>query len=478
VTPGPPETALGVAARIADSAIDLVGRRIALTAMTSVTTAVVARKLGVSEFGVLASALGAYYLALALVDLGFSLVLGRDLARHPETRGQLFRTALRVQGAWAGCIAAALVFLGLRTGIDTTRGGVLVVLAPGILASGLGAGRQVFLVLFRTRRLAAIDLITTAAASGLAVSLAASGAGAVAVAAALSAGTVANALLVIGAAQRLVPVAPPASGDSSRLVRLAVPLGIASLLSSAYFTIDLVLLGWLVAPAALGAYGAATKILTMLVMLPGMALSAALPGFARLEADRGAVGVLAGRVLHWLASFGLPACIGAFVFAGPVVRIAFGGGYEAAVPLVRVLALAAAVGLFANVLGTLLVARGAIRPMLTQNALALILNVAGNLVLVPRFGVIAAAWLTVVTEVFVAACALMAVRARLGAIQGLRCLFGPLTANAAFALVGLALLSRPLLAIPAALVALVVMTHVLHAWPNDLRGMRSRPSGA
>ncbi len=298
------------------------------------------------------------------------------------------------------------------------------------------------------------------------------------VAAALSAGTVANSTLVALAAHRIVPLERPEPGDARRLVKVAVPLGIASLLSSVYFTIDLVLLGWLVGPAALGAYGAATKILTLLVMLPSLVLGAALPGFARLDADRGEVGVLAGRVLHWLTSLGLPWCVGAFVFAGPLVRIAFGSGYGAAVPLVRVLAIAGAIALLANILGTLQVARGDVRPMLRQNALALILNVAGNLLLAPRFGVIASAWLTVVTEVFVAGCAFAVVRAQFGSILGMRHLIGPLAANAAFALVGLALLARPLLAIPAAIVALVVATHVLHAWPNDLRGLRSRPSGA
>ncbi len=105
MTQPPPETALGIARRVADSAITLVGRRIALTALTSLTTAVVARKLGPAEFGTFASAFGAYYLALAIVDLGFGLVLGRDLSRHPDARPRLFATALRVQGAWGACMA-------------------------------------------------------------------------------------------------------------------------------------------------------------------------------------------------------------------------------------------------------------------------------------------------------------------------------------------------------------------------------------
>ena len=141
---------------------------------------------------------------------------------------------------------ARLRAVGLLDGVHTTRGGVLLALAPGIAAAGLGAGRQVFIALFRTRRLAAIDLVTNAAASALAVALVVNGSGAVGVAAALSAGSVVNCLLVATAAHRIVPLARPAPGDARRLVTLAIPLGFASLLSSVYFSIDLVLLGWLV----------------------------------------------------------------------------------------------------------------------------------------------------------------------------------------------------------------------------------------
>ena len=119
-------------------------------------------------------------------------------------------------------------------------------LAPGILAAGLGAGRQVFIAAFSTRKLAALDLATNAVASAGAITLALTGAGAVGVAGAMSAGAVVNSVLVAAAARRIVPAARPMAGDARRLVGLAIPLGIASLLSSVYFSIDLVILGWLV----------------------------------------------------------------------------------------------------------------------------------------------------------------------------------------------------------------------------------------
>ena len=79
----------GVAQQIAGSAVTLLGRRVLVTVMTAVGTAVVARALGAASFGQLSSAFAACWLAAAASDFGISLVLGRDLAAEPERRGRL-----------------------------------------------------------------------------------------------------------------------------------------------------------------------------------------------------------------------------------------------------------------------------------------------------------------------------------------------------------------------------------------------------
>ena len=80
--------------------------------MTAVSTAVVARVLTGEQFGLLASALALFYLALAASDFGFGFVLARDLAVSDD-RGALLRTAIRVQFAWSVVLAAGMAILGL-----------------------------------------------------------------------------------------------------------------------------------------------------------------------------------------------------------------------------------------------------------------------------------------------------------------------------------------------------------------------------
>ena len=49
---------------------------------------------------------------------------------------------------------------------------------------------------------------------------------------------------------------------------MSFPLGVASVLSSLYFTVDLVLIGFLISGPSVGHYAAAVKILTLVVTIP------------------------------------------------------------------------------------------------------------------------------------------------------------------------------------------------------------------
>jgi O-antigen/teichoic acid export membrane protein len=469
----------GLARRIAGSASILVGRQAVVQVMTAVSTAVVARALSANQFGVLASAMAVFYLALAASDFGFGFVLARDLAVATD-RGALFRAALRVELLWSAVLAVAMVALGL-SGLAASNGAkpVIVVLALGVLAAGFSGGRQVFLVDYRTRVLAIIDISTnalTVAATIIAVLL---GAGPAGVAAATVAGVALNAAIVLTLALRLVGPARDLTRTqraSAAFLRRAVPFGLASFMTSVYFTIDLALLGWLVAGQRLGDYAAATKVLSLLVVVPGLLMNAAVPGLSGAVGDRARTTALASRLAHWMAATGLPVCVAAAIFAPQVITIAFGSQYGGAVTLTRVLVLAAVLTLASNIVGNILGAAGVVRPLLIQNSVAVVFNVAGNVILVPRYGVMASAWLTVATELLVLSAAAVVVRHRVDLRQTARATLRPSLAVGISAAVALLLLPYPLIAILAATATFAAAVALLRAWPVELMPRRRAPS--
>lgn len=456
-------------ARLASAAVF---RRVIGTGLLAVTAAIVARTLGASTFGEYANGTAAYYLALAFTDLGFGIVAAREIAKHPEDEAGLLISTIQVQLVWSAVVAVGLLSLGLRAG--GVRGEVMIVLTPAVLVSGLASARQMFMVRYRASPLLVVDLTTTGVQAVTMSALALAGAGAVAIAGVLSVCTCANTIAVAVLARRMVGRAQPDHRDRLAILRLALPVGMASLLASLYFTIDQVLLGWLVRSHELGYYAAAVKLLSLLVAIPGLLMVAAMPGLARSSGDRGSLSRFAGTLAHWLAVTALPLAVGLIVFARPAILLVFGREYAPAIPLLRIVMAAGVVTLVSNIVGNVLVSLNVIRVMLIFNLISLAVNVAGNITLAPRYGVTASAWLTLACELFVASCAAVVAGRHLSYRVVIARVWRPALATLIGALVGLLLGPSHLYSIPVAAATFACTVAALRAWPVELLPVRWR----
>ncbi len=451
-------------------------RQVLQTGLAAATSAVIARSLGASLFGRYAGGTAAFYLAIGLTDLGFAVVLARELAQRPQDEGRLVRATVQVHLLWSLGIALGLLGLGLGAGGE--RGEVMLVLSPAAVFSGVTAARQVFSVRYHARPLLVLDISLSLVQAGVTIGLAVSGAGPVTLGIVLGAFYVVSSLLALSLSLRSLPAQRPQRGDRRRLLALALPVGIVSVLASLYFTIDQVLLGWLVTSRQLGFYAAAVRFLSALVAVPGLVMNAGIPGLARQATDSEALSRFAATLARWLAVTALPLCVGLIVFARPAVRLVFGAGYGESVGLLRILMLAAAVILASSLVGIVLMALATVRTMVLVNVFALAVNVVGNVLLVPSLGVRASAWLTVACEVIVSAYGLVALRHRLRFALVLASVARPLAVLALAAGVGLALgPSRPW-ALPAAVVVLLGGLFAARAWPAELLPARWRAWGA
>jgi O-antigen/teichoic acid export membrane protein len=118
-----------------------------------------------------------------------------------------------------------------------------------------------------------------------------------------------------------------------------------------------------------------------------------------------------GAELLAIASLG--ALSFSIVAAGPVVRLVFGPQFADAAPALPILTATFVFICFGYLNGNLMAVLGLQRRMLRIGLWALLLNVAGNLLLVPPFGFIAAAWMTLATELLVCVLSTKQILARL-----------------------------------------------------------------
>ncbi len=454
--------------KVAGSANVLLMRRVVVQLLSALSTAILARKLGVAGFGSYAAGLAMYYLALSVCDFGFGSVLARELGSRRADDGSLVRSMLRVQTQWSLVVGAGVILFAVVAGLAATRIQVLLVLVPGVALFGLTGVRQVFYASYHTGRLGRIDVATNVVQLFVVSGVAIAGGGPVAVAITLSVMIVINIVVVLWVGLNLVD-----SASSSRAVRremlvASLPLGLSSLLASAYFTLDLSIVGFLVASREVGYYAAATKTLTLLVTIPMLVMTAALPGLASRAGDRQGLGLFSARVWHWLNVTVIPAAVGMILFAPFLVTLYFGQAFRPAVPLVQILALSGIVAALSNVFGSAMVVTKRNRWLIVQGSVALAFNVGGNLALVPHFGVTASAWLTVATELGVCAGAMVGMRHRMTYAPLLRTSLVPALATVAMIGAVLALRPWPVVAIATAAATFIIVTVVLGGWPVEL----------
>jgi O-antigen/teichoic acid export membrane protein len=135
------------------------------------TAAVVARYLGPRGFGQYSGGTAAFNLVNGLTDLGFSIVLMRELSADeaPEP-GRLIGTTVAAQCLWG--LLLSLILVTMAAFAHGVRADVMFILAPNLVLSGLAASRTIFGVRFIVGPLLVLDISTTVAQCVIAVVLA------------------------------------------------------------------------------------------------------------------------------------------------------------------------------------------------------------------------------------------------------------------------------------------------------------------
>jgi O-antigen/teichoic acid export membrane protein len=157
---------------------------------------------------------------------------------------------------------------------------------------------------------------------------------------------------------------------------------------------DRVILGTFVEPAALGVYSLAYQFATPVSMLVVALNQAIMPRYARASVTRDELASLRGVVTQQALVVGLLG-LGAALLVPPIIRLILPEAYWGAADLVPMIVLGVALfGLYLIPMDTIVLVAGRTRWIWVATLVAALANVGLNLVLVPRFGVFAAAWNT------------------------------------------------------------------------------------
>jgi len=387
---------------ILSSSALLIVSRLSVQVASALSTAVVARSIAVEDFGNLNAGLAIFYLTTALCDWGFGLSLARRLGQGDSRDGIVVRSIARLQTVWSGCVACCAVLYAIFSGWNEPRMRILLVLAPAIAATGVSVYRQVLIANGKTHQIVIPGLIFNFGAATATIILALNGFGIMAMAVVVCCSAVLSSLALFRFGRQQISKDRGTRRLRRRVRREVVPLGLQSFLSSAYFTIDVVILGYLVSGTELGRYTAAVKILSFVILIPGIIAQVSVIGFSRVHQDEMSTMDLQIRSWKWLSFAFLPAVVLILLYAPIAVNVYFGSRFVSITPLVRILMLASVIVAISNTIFGAMIARSRQRWLVIQGVFCLALNVSLNVLLIPHFGIAASAWITVVTELVVA----------------------------------------------------------------------------
>jgi O-antigen/teichoic acid export membrane protein len=194
----------------------------------------------------------------------------------------------------------------------------------------------------------------------------------------------------------------PSRAAIVRLIRVGAPLGVAGLLVNAYARIDQIIVFEQAGSKAAGYYGAVYRVLEQAHFIPISVLTTVAPVMMTLYvSDRARMLRMVTLAAEFLAIGSLGALAFASVAAEPLMRLFFGQEFVPAAPALPILGGAFVFICYGYLTGNLLLTLGIAQRQIIVGLAGLVVNVVGNLILVPKYGFLAAAWMTLATEVVV-----------------------------------------------------------------------------
>ena len=369
--------------------------------ITFALSVLIARSFGPELFGVYAAAISLGGLFAVFIGCGFNQLLQRETTRPtpelaslaPHIPGFAFGHALLVVGGLSLLVLALSLFYHLPT------------LLAALFAYGGAVMGQFGLSMLRGRGRFVKDAgwqissrLVTAACVVLVIALGASQPWQILTAQSLGAAA------FVAFVMKFLQVSPVFRIPPT-LYRVLLPFVWLDLATVVYFRADMLLLKFVGVPSAeVGYYGVAYRIIEAFLLL---ASPVSLILFRQFRIASGSAQVAIRQMR--LPALGA-ALIGLFIaqslwFLGDYcIALAYGRDFYPAGRLLRILGISLVFALTNGVLGQAALAVGIERWLALSATVAAVVNVAGNLLLLPRYGVAAAAWMTVATEFVLGAC--------------------------------------------------------------------------
>ncbi len=392
--------------RLGGNLIAIYASQVGLKLLAFIWLIAVAHHLGAEDYGKLVTAISITSILGILIDFGLGGLITREVARRKDLALSYLRAASRIKGILSVLLAASTVFVVRGLGYAPETEVVVYILSAFVILSNLAAiPRSLYFAYERIAYPAAFAFLSKVAAVGC---------GFIFLYADLGLYWIAGAMVIEGAMDLILEFVflRKLVGETDQrrerrslvgLARAALPLALASMMGILYFSIDTVMLSKMKGDLAVAWYNGAFRLMAALMFLPEAFANTVYPVLSRMHSRK-------DSLLRWLnpsfrALFLGGLAIGVLFLFSPalVIRSLYPPDFLPATPVLRLMGIAI-VPIFVNVLlGWTLNALNRERERFIIALGGVVLNVAANAILIPRFAHQGAAAATLLTQIGVSA---------------------------------------------------------------------------
>ncbi len=174
----------------------------------------------------------------------------------------------------------------------------------------------------------------------------------------------------------------------------ALPIALSNFLLLLLIFIDSIILGWFHSPRLVGLYTSSVKISQFLILFPQSIALAVFPMMSKSIHEKEKLKETTELGLKLSIILMLPLTFGIFILASKIILLIFGPAYFASIPALRII-IFSLLGTFPFLLlSNLLIALDKRKELLIFDLILVVINVGLNLLLIPKFDLLAASYNT------------------------------------------------------------------------------------
>lgn len=255
-----------------------------------------------------------------------------------------------------------------------------------------------------------------------------------------------------------------------KITILSLPFAITGILYTIYYSIDLVMLTKLVGDYATGIYNATYKLIAVLNLFYSVYIAVIFPVMSKFyQNDKKLLVISFEKSIKYLMLVMIPIAIGTMLYSLDIIQFIYGHQYDAAASVLSILIWTVCLLFISGAANTLLNASHKERTVTKIYAIAAVFNIALNFVMIPHFSYNGAAITTVLSDVLIVALQIYVIH-RIGHRPNKKLYSDLIKIIIGSAVLGIALYFLNLnmwIAIPVGIVIYLAVTHILKVFDKD-----------